>query len=115
MPSRADSDVAQHDRFLKRGFVALPELFGAAEVAAIRAWIEELVALPETPGRVMKYFDPHPSGHGRLLNRIENFVPYHGGLAALVQREPLALVAALLGEPAILFKDKVNLKLPGGG
>ncbi len=63
----------------------------------------------------MKYFDPLPCG-GRLLNRIENFAPWHAGLAGVLQGpELLGSVSALLGEPAVLFKDKVNLKLPGGG
>src|SRR5437016_14669027 len=50
-----------------------------------------------------------------MLARIENFVPYHAGLAALVTGPRLVgLLAALCGEPVVLFKDKINLKLPGG-
>src|SRR5205814_464596 len=51
----------------------------------------------------------------RMLARIENFVPYHAGLAALVTGPRLVgLLAELCGEPVLLFKDKINFKLPGG-
>lgn len=61
----------------------------------------------------MMYFEETASG--RLLNRIENFAPYHSGLGRLVEDdELLGAVSELLGERATLFKDKVNFKLPGG-
>ena len=60
----------------------------------------------------MKYFEP---GAARLLCRVENFLPYHEGLRTLLARpDLLACLERLLGEPALLFKEKVNFKLPGG-
>jgi ectoine hydroxylase-related dioxygenase (phytanoyl-CoA dioxygenase family) len=57
-----------------------------------------------------------PSEPGRLLNRIENFAPFHPQLADLLAGDLLVgAVSSLLGERAVLFKDKVNFKLPGGG
>src|SRR2546428_4297262 len=51
----------------------------------------------------------------KMLARIENFVPYHAGLAGLVTGPRLGgLLAELCGEPVVLFKDKINFKLPGG-
>ena len=52
---------------------------------------------------------------GPMLCRSENFVPIHDDLRALLCRGPLVEVAgALLGEPAVLYKEKINHKLPGG-
>jgi ectoine hydroxylase-related dioxygenase (phytanoyl-CoA dioxygenase family) len=77
----------------------------------LRGWVEELAAWPEKPGAWMKYFE----GEARQLCRVENFLPYHEGLAALLGREDLmAALGQLFGEPAVLFKEKVNYKLPGG-
>src|SRR5262245_31132200 len=61
----------------------------------------------------MKYFEPGPS---RLLCRVENFLPWHDGLRGLLERaDLLACLEELLGERPVLFKEKLNFKLPGGG
>ena len=51
-----------------------------------------------------------------MLARIENFVPYHAGLAALLlgPQGAASSSAECCGEPVVLFKDKINFKLPGG-
>jgi len=50
-----------------------------------------------------------------ILSRVENFCPYHDGLQRLVNSPQLLwLVSELFGEPAVLFKDKINFKMPGG-
>src|SRR5260221_11139977 len=52
---------------------------------------------------------------GRQLCRTENFVPFNEGLRALLTTGAmLATASALLGEPAVLYKEKINYKLPGG-
>jgi ectoine hydroxylase-related dioxygenase (phytanoyl-CoA dioxygenase family) len=62
----------------------------------------------------MKYFERDAAGN-RLLCRVENFLPYHDELSALLKgKEVLDMVSELTGERAILFKEKVNYKLPGG-
>ena len=53
--------------------------------------------------------------HGPALCRSENFVPFHDGLRALLTTGAMVDTAsALLGEPAVLYKEKINYKLPGG-
>ncbi len=73
----------------------------------------DLEQRPETPGKWMKYFE---TGAGeRQLCRVEDFVPYHDGFASLLTAGPLMeMLAQLMGEPAALFKEKINFKLPGG-
>ena len=54
------------------------------------------------------------AGH-EALARIENFVPYHARLAALLTGPKVrGALAECCGEPVVLFKDKINFKLPGG-
>ena len=64
----------------------------------------------------MMYFEPsllRPAE--RVLQRIENFCPFHPGFAALCDGDKLrGFASPLFGEPAVLFKDKINFKLPGG-
>lgn len=61
----------------------------------------------------MQYFER--VGDKRQLCRLENFVP-HDALLKEIAAGPatLNLVSRLLGEPAVLFKEKLNFKLPGG-
>ena len=52
---------------------------------------------------------------GPQLCRSENFVPSTPACATLLCTGPFVdLAGALLGEPAVLYKEKVNYKLPGG-
>jgi ectoine hydroxylase-related dioxygenase (phytanoyl-CoA dioxygenase family) len=61
----------------------------------------------------MKWYER--TAGGKQLCRVEDFVPYHAGLAQLLSNEPLCGVLALLfGERAVLFKEKINFKLPQG-
>ena len=74
------------------------------------------MAAPEVPGRHMLYREKSLlSDQARVIQRIENFCPFHSGFAALCEGDKLCgTTTALLGEPAVLFKDKINFKLPGG-
>ncbi len=98
------------------GFLVVRGLFDATEVAAIRAWTDELHAYPEVPGTYMIYGEQSLREPGRrLISRIENFYPYHPGFKSLLDGETLCgRVSQLFGEPTVLFKDKINFKLPGG-
>ena len=107
---------AQRRVFERDGFVVVPGLFDAQEIARISAWTDEIEQAPEVPGRAMKYYEPSLLRPGeRVLQRIENFCPFHAGFGALCDGDKLrGSVLRLLGEDAVLFKDKINFKLPGG-
>lgn len=76
-------------------------------------WTQELADLPETPGKWMKYFEK-PAGV-RQLCRVENFIQFHPGMNGLVKSSAIfKILEKLMGEPALLFKEKINLKLPNG-
>ena len=53
---------------------------------------------------------------GAALCRSENLIPFHDGLRRLLTTgSMLDTASALLGETAVLYKEKINYKLPGGG
>lgn len=108
-----DGDLAQYGA---SGWVVRRGFFDAAETAAIAQWTDEVTAMPEVPGRQMVYYEPSLVAPGaRVIQRIENFCPYHERFDALVRRSRLAHAAdQLLGAPSCLFKEKINYKMAGG-
>ncbi len=107
---------AQIDEFHTTGFVVARKLFSDAEMADIRLWTDTVQGWPETPGKHMMYFEVCTKTGDRILNRVENLLPYHRQFDRLANGAKMkGACAQLLGEPAVIFKDKINFKLPGGG
>lgn len=105
---------AQLDAWKQKKVLVMPGVLQGEALAALEAWTVDLAVRPEQAGRWMKYFERAP-GDDRLLCRVENFVPYHAGMDALLRGpEILARVSELMDEPAVIFKEKINFKLPGG-
>jgi hypothetical protein len=105
----------QVETFHHDGFLVARGMYGAAEMQQIARWTDEIGAWPETPGRHMMYFEESQRDGSRILNRMENFYPYHQGFRELFDAAKMrASVGQLFGEPAVLFKDKVNFKKAGG-
>lgn len=89
--------------------------FSESQIETLRTWTHDLFELPETPGKWMKYFENSSKTGERLLCRVENFIPYHDGLRALLtDGDVMRILSELMGEQAVLFKEKINAKLPGG-
>lgn len=107
---------SQVREFARNGYLVVPRLYDAAEMRDITAWTESMAALPETPGKWMKYFEDSRNHPGeRILCRMEDFEPYHEGFSHLLLHGKMQqAVSDLFGEPAVLFKEKINFKLPGG-
>ncbi|MEQ1788059.1 MAG: phytanoyl-CoA dioxygenase family protein [Acidimicrobiales bacterium] len=82
------------------------------QVDEVVAWVDEVAAWPDD-GPWLHHREHTEAGP--QLCRTENFVPFHAGLRALLTSGPmLATASALLGEPAVLYKEKINYKLTGG-
>ncbi len=105
------------ESFWRGGYMCVERAFDADQMAAISGWVDELQAWPETPGRHMMYFEQSlDEPPRRLLERMENFVPYHDEMRDLLLGPVLlGAAAALFGGAAVLFKEKINFKLAGGG
>jgi 2-aminoethylphosphonate dioxygenase len=104
-------------RFERDGFVLVRGVFTPREVAEQSRAIDALSNRPPEIGRQMVYFEDSLTSPGtRVLSRIEKFVEYDAALAELVFDERIvAAASALIGDSAVLFKDKINFKMPGGG
>lgn len=105
----------QIEQFRRDGFLCVRNMYSPEEIEVISQWTDEMAARPEAPGKYMMYFEDSQDDGSRILCRIENFVPYHEGFSALITaRRMQQAVSELFAEPAVLFKDKINFKLPGG-
>jgi hypothetical protein len=116
MPATASTvlDPAAIAAYHRDGFLVVPGLLTEVEKELLADWVSEVEAWPEAPGRWMQYFEPNRRTGARQLCRTENFIPFHPGLRDLLCGDRLlAAVGELLGEPALLYKDKINFKLPG--
>lgn len=98
------------------GFVVVQaaEWLSDEEFFGIRSEVERIQHLGESRDKWMVYLDELPGGDFRL-NRIENFLPWSEMLFGLFSSTRLGAAASqLMGEPVVLFKDKINFKQPGG-
>jgi hypothetical protein len=100
----------------RQGFLVVRGVYDRDQMAEITRWVGDIQNWPETTGRHMTYFEDQPSDpRDRILNRVENFAPYHDRMAALFDTDLRAACGRLFGEEAVLFKEKINFKMPGGG
>ncbi len=106
---------AQIEQFRRLGYLVAPGLFTDQEASELRDWAEEVQSWPERRGGAWMYFEQGADGQ-RQLNRMERIVAHHAGFASVAaDARTLGACAQLFGEEALLFKDKINFKLPGGG
>jgi hypothetical protein len=102
----------QVDFFFENGWV-LHSPFDRSVTDSIRLWVTEVQCWPDNGGDWLHYREM--TDDGPQLCRTENFLPFHDGLRRLltggaVQRA----VSQLMGQPASLYKEKINYKMPGG-
>jgi ectoine hydroxylase-related dioxygenase (phytanoyl-CoA dioxygenase family) len=115
-PSMIDGpDAAQCAAWARDGYLVARGFFGAAEMARILAWTEALQHAPEQRGSHWVYHEASLVDPARkVIQRIENFCPFHEGFDHLVREGRVAAwTAGLMGGPVVLFKDKINFKMPG--
>jgi ectoine hydroxylase-related dioxygenase (phytanoyl-CoA dioxygenase family) len=101
--------------YQRDGFIHLKGFYKADEVAIIRAHVDEIQLRPEVHGEQMMWFED-VNGE-RVLHRVEDFCRRHDGMAEhFVKKDDkmLKMLTDLVDEELVLFKDKINFKLPGG-
>ena len=105
---------SQIKSFANDGFVVVKGAFSSENIKNITKWTNEVLAMPEESGRQWIFHEKSLKEDGiKLVNRIENITPFHSGFGEVTKslRHP---VSQLFGEEAILFKEKINFKMPGG-
>lgn len=92
------------------------EWLTAEEKANLLRWAKEVQEWPEKKYHWMKYYETSSKDGSRILNRVENYIPYHEGLNNIFNgSKSMDILHQILGAPAVLYKDKINMKLPGAG
>lgn len=105
-----EADAVSH--FGRAGWVHVRPADGGAWARLLQVWADDVAAWPDGGGWL---HHRELTDAGPALCRTENIVPHHEGLRSVLCSGALVDVAgALLGEPAVLYKDKLNYKLPGG-
>lgn len=79
-------------------------------------WTNEIAHWsPSHDGKWLLHWEAVGEEGERALCRAENFVNYHEGVRDLCSTKINDVVSQLFREPAVLFKEKINFKMPGGG
>jgi len=103
----------------RKGFVTLRKFFSSDQLAELDSWSMDVMNWPETANKWFKYFELIEQAESRQktreLSKVENFVAYHDGFHRFVHAPELdKFLTYLMGEPVGFFKEKLNVKLPGG-
>lgn len=102
--------------YCTKGYVLLVNFFNNREMSILKTGAKYLQNMPEIVGGPMKYFEKSQSNGEIILNRVENFCSYLPLVNNIVQSNKIRLlIRELTTRDYIIFKDKINYKLPGGG
>ena len=110
----------QIEEFYKEGFLLVKNCFSDVEIAEMMTIVKKFNAKKPDDwkkGEEMAYYETSKiNSDDRILMRVENFVNYHQIFNKVANSEKiLGVIEKLIGEPCVLFKDKINCKKPGGG
>ncbi len=107
-------DDEQRAAWAHDGYLVLRAALDATRVAEITAWVDEVEGWAGAGGPGLHHFEQ--TDVGPTIARSEDLIGHHPGLRALLTEGLLPdLAGQLFGEPALLYKEKVNYKQPGGG
>ncbi|KAJ1735064.1 hypothetical protein LPJ72_002041 [Coemansia sp. Benny D160-2] len=105
----------QIDGYNADGFLKITDLFTQDEIQNLIKEVRTIQDWPDTPGKWMNYYELNKATNTTQLCRTENFTPYSDLLRSKVTGPSvLGILEQLTGQPYILFKEKINAKLPGG-
>lgn len=96
------------------GYLKVEGFLSPEEARLAANWVEEVANWPDSNDKWMHHRED--TANGVQLARSENFMPYHEGIKALLTGGKIVEgISQLMGEPAVLYKEKINYKYPGGG
>lgn len=97
----------------RNGWLVVDGAIDDSTLGMLRTAVEELTSWATTGGPGLHHFEQ--TAAGPALARSERFADVHDQLGSFVRSGVVPdVVAGVLEEPATLFKEKVNYKLPGG-
>jgi len=102
------------DTWRASGALVVPGFLEGEELDQVRRWVDDIEAQPDGAHGIAQYDEVLAAG-GSARCRSENILGFNPGIRELLTRGPLTEIAGeLLGEPAVLYKEKINYKNPGG-
>lgn len=115
----------------KHGYVVLKNFYSESQVHLLREWTDEiyresqllleLTQQSSHPLRELAYILPQAlivvpeANNPQQICRAEDMLTCYPKLRSLIEGTIVPYVGALMKEPYVLFKDKLNFKWPGGG
>ena len=104
---------SQVSEFQKNRFVVVKGFFGPGDMALISDWLDGLAA--KNGGGEGKFFETSETTGESIMVRIEDIFGGHNPDFAerLISSDARVCLDQLLGEAPVLFKEKINFKLPG--
>ena len=112
MQSFLPGDLGAKAFFDEHGWVLI-ETLDEQGVEQLRRWIDEISSWRDEDGHWLHYREM--TDFGAKLCRTENFTPFHEPIRELLTTGVMLDSASLLmGEQAVLYKEKINYKLVGG-
>lgn len=112
-PGPAGTVLAPDDveHFRRTGWL-LTDPLDPVVVASLSRWVDEVSTADDE--QLLRHREQ--TEDGPRLCRTEAFATRHEGLGRMLTGGALpAIASALMGEPAVLYKEKINHKAPGGG
>ncbi len=106
----------EHLEFERDGFLVVRGMYSPQEIQELSLAIDVLASATPQVGGPMVYFEKNlQEPTQKILSRIEKFIDFDSRFSSLISGDKMTQrIKALLGEPGILFKEKINFKLPGG-
>ena len=96
------------------GHVLLPSFFDGSQIDLMARWVDEIARWPVVEGKYLNYYEL--VGDKKVLSRTENFLPYHDQFRRFLEECGIYdVMAEIIGEPVVLFKEKIHYKSPGTG
>ena len=107
-------DDEQHAAWTRDGYLVMRGALDDERVAEIRSWVDEIERWANADGPGLHHFEQTDAGPA--VARSEDLIGHHRAIRAFLTEGLLPdLAGQLFGEPARLYKEKVNYKQPGGG
>lgn len=98
----------------QKGYVQFPSFLSETETNDLKEWVEQISSWPPDPEKWMHHFEQ--IGPIARPARTEYIIDFHDGLRRLLTTGKVPETAgSLLGQPVVLYKEKINYKYPGGG
>jgi len=106
----------QLEFFHKYGYIILRNLLTPSETEDLKKWAQEVYDWKPEPDSIFMPYEEVTAHGQRILCRTENFADCHSGFNGMLRSEKLMhILEQLADEPMLLFKEKINYKLPGSG